>query len=124
MPSPSGLQIVLSTPLGQIFMPGSRVWGNALFTAAKEKKLSALALRFGGQAKQWNKLSSPDHNVQYRCQEIFIISKTILQGPCKLCAGTYSWPFEFEFPRETNLSMSESGTLKEKPGRGVPARPG
>lgn len=77
------------------FLPGDRVSGKVILIAKADEKIKDISINFKGSFL--TKYTAHNWVNTYRFN-IFDLSKTLLQGPAKMSASTFEYPFLFEIP--------------------------
>jgi hypothetical protein len=78
------------------FLPGDPVSGKVILTAKGDEKIKDISVTFKGSL--FAKSTEGNFRGTYNF-DIFKLSETLLQGPAKMAASTYEYPFFFEVPK-------------------------
>jgi hypothetical protein len=89
------------------FLPGDSVSGKVIFAAKDGEKIKNISVTFKGSF--FAKSTQANLEGTYRF-DIFNLSTTLLQGPFKMTASTYEYPFLFEIPRGFTGPVEWSGS--------------
>ncbi|OBT77361.1 hypothetical protein VF21_03395 [Pseudogymnoascus sp. 05NY08] len=84
------------------YLPGDPVSGKVILAAKDGEKIKSISVTFKGSF--YTKATQGNLEGTYRF-DIFNFSITLLQGPFKMTASTYEYPFLFEIPRGFAGSM-------------------
>ncbi|KAJ5611070.1 hypothetical protein N7510_007789 [Penicillium lagena] len=78
------------------FLPGDVVSGKVILSAKGDEKIKDISITFKGSL--FAKSTEGNFRDTYNF-DIFRLSETLLQGPAKMAASTYEYPFFFEIPK-------------------------
>lgn len=90
-----------------VYSDGDVVKGNVILACGQDEPIGKVAIRFHGRAK--TKISKHDQSrskTRGRCT-MFWFEKTLYVGKYTFKRGRYAWPFDFEFPMESNSGAGE-----------------
>lgn len=91
------------------FLPGDRVSGKVILIAKGDEKIKDISVNFKGSL--FTKYTAHNWVDTYRFN-IFNLNKTLLQGPAKMPASTYEYPFFFEVPTGFTSPVAWEGYSK------------
>ncbi|KFY83006.1 hypothetical protein V498_08346 [Pseudogymnoascus sp. VKM F-4517 (FW-2822)] len=89
------------------YLPGDPISGKVIFAAKDGENIKSISVTFKGSlyTKATQRHLEGTYNV-----DIFKLSATLLQGPFKMTASTYEYPFVFEIPRGFTSPLEWSGS--------------
>lgn len=86
----------MTDPKAHHFLPGDSISGKVILAAKDGEKIKSISVTLKGSF--YTKATQGAFEGTYRF-DIFNLSATLLQGPFKMTAQTYEYPFLFEIPR-------------------------
>ena len=99
----SALKVHLDTPYSRtsyhthVFGPGDKVAGKVVFSPESDESIESIYVEFRGKCE--TKISHGNDSQIYE-RQMFRLTETLFQGPYKMKAATYEYPFSFTFPEK------------------------